>query len=118
MAGFFLEAHQGGPHMVEQVQGKLAPGGGVHALAIGAEVAQHLVDAIQADGREVVTQGAQIPFGVGVQAIVHMVLDDLALDLQALHGQLHQLIDTPQQAAGVALVLVAQARAVDGYHTQ
>ncbi|MNT97360.1 hypothetical protein D3C72_2396700 [compost metagenome] len=76
---------------------------GVHALLVVAEIAQHFMQAVDADGREVIAQGAQVALGVGVQAGVHVVLDHLALDLQALHRQLHQLIHALQQTAAVAL---------------
>jgi hypothetical protein len=87
-------------------------------VRIVGEVAHHLVDAVHAQCAEVVAQGAQIPLGVGEQALVHEPLDELALGLQALLAQFHQAVQRGEQAGFIARMLVAQARAVDGHHTQ
>ncbi|MNT22351.1 hypothetical protein D3C72_1577320 [compost metagenome] len=47
-----------------------------------------------------------------------MVLDHLALDLQALLGKFHQHVQALQQAAAIAPVQVAQTGAVNGHHAQ
>ncbi|MNI35390.1 hypothetical protein D3C73_894130 [compost metagenome] len=47
-----------------------------------------------------------------------MPLDHFALDLQAFHRQFHQRVQTLQQASGIALEHIPQARAVDGDHPQ
>ncbi len=79
----------------------------MQALLVIGEIAQHFVQAIHADGGEVIAQGAQVALGVGVQETgIHMMLDDLALDLQALFRQFHQGIDALQQRTGVALVQI------------
>ncbi|MNC55957.1 hypothetical protein D3C75_1055230 [compost metagenome] len=66
MAGFFLETHQGGAHMVQQLQGKRTSLFSVHALLVTAEVAQHFMQAIEADGGKMIAQGPQVPFGVRI----------------------------------------------------
>ncbi|MNU07562.1 hypothetical protein D3C72_2532130 [compost metagenome] len=50
MAGFFLEPHQSGAHMVQQLQGKRTSLFSVHALLVTTVVTQHFVQAIKADG--------------------------------------------------------------------
>jgi ribonucleoside-triphosphate reductase len=98
LAGLFLEAQQGGAHVVEQLERERTAFSGVHTLLVPGEVAQHLVHAIEADGGEVVAQGAQVALGIGVQPGVHVVLDHLALDLQAFHRHVHQAVQALQQA--------------------
>ena len=81
-------------HVVEHVLGKgLSLGmGQVFAQPVGVEA--HLVHADEADGGEVVVEGAQIPLGIGVQARVEELGDDGALGLQGAGGHVHQLVQT------------------------
>ena len=57
------------------------------------EVADHLVHAVDAQGREVVVQAAQVSLGEGEQAGVDVVLDDGALELQGIAADLEQLVE-------------------------
>jgi len=84
VAGVFLELHQPRADMVEQLHRQRAAGRRVHALAVIGEVAHHLVQAVHADGGEVIAQRAEVALGVRVEPGIHVVLDHLALDLQAL----------------------------------
>ena len=77
------------------------------------EVADHLVDAVDADRREMVAQRAEVALGVGEQAVVHVALDHLALDLEAVLRDLEQLVDAREQPRLVAAVEVAEPRAVE-----
>jgi hypothetical protein len=75
---------------------------------VAREVADHLVDAVDADGREVVAQGAEIALGVGEEAVVHQALDFLALDLQAVARHVEQRVKAAQQAGFVARIFMAR----------
>ncbi len=65
-----------------------------------------------------IAQGAEVTLGVGVEPGIHMLLDDLALDLQALPRHLQQAIQLRQQGRLVASVEVTQPRTVDRHHAQ
>ena len=118
MAGFFLELRHALAHVVEQAQGQRVAKVAGDVFAAVREVAHHLVDAVHAQRAEVVAQRAQIPLGVGEQALVHQPLDEFALGLQALLAQFHQAVERGKQAHFIARMLIAQPRAVDGDHAQ
>ena len=63
-----------------------------------------------------IAQGAEVT--LGVEPGIHMLLDDLALDLQALPRHLQQAIQLRQQGRLVASVEVTQPRTVDRHHAQ
>ena len=85
VAGLFLEAHAcaraRGRAAQRQARGRQAS---VMSSRVAGEVADHLVDAVHADGGEMVAQRAEVALGVGEQPVVDVALDHLALDLQAL----------------------------------
>ncbi len=96
--GLLLELDHARADVIEQALGEGVALGRGDVLGVGGEVADHLVDAVDADGGEVVAQGAQIALGVGKQPGIHVALDHLALDLQAVAGQLQQLVEAVVQA--------------------
>jgi hypothetical protein len=51
----------------------------------------------------VVAQRAQVALGVGEQAGVDVPLDDLALDLEAVAGELQELVEAAVQRRLIAL---------------
>ncbi|MCY1281674.1 hypothetical protein D9M69_601110 [compost metagenome] len=118
MAAFLLELHQLCPHMVQQAKRQLPPRLGMHAFAVGGEIAHHLVQPVHANGGEMVAQRAEVAPGVGIETGVHVMLDHLALDLQALEGHAQQLVQPLGQALDIIPVEEAQTRAVDGHHPQ
>ena len=59
-----------------------------------------------------VVQATQVALGVGEQAVIHVVLDGGALNLQGLAGQVDQLIHAGHQRRLVTLKQVTQARHV------
>ena len=78
-------------------------------------VQAHLVHADEADGGEVVFKGAQVVFGVGVQARVHQLGDDGALHLQAPGGDVHHVVQ-PLIELLRRLAQVGDPGQVDGHH--
>ena len=92
---------------------KACPRVGADVLAIAGEVADHFVDAIDAERGEVIAQRAEIALGVREQAVVHVALDNLALDFQAAAADLQQGVQTPEQARFVAAVQKAETGAID-----
>ena len=87
-------------------------------MLIAGEVADHFVDAIDADRRKMVAQRAEVALGIREKPLVHQPLDHLALDFQALAGKFQQIVQTGKQPGLIAGKNEAQPRAVDGYHTQ
>ena len=86
-------------HPVEQAHGqRLARVDGDVVPVVG-EVADHLVDAVHPDGGEVVAQGPEIALGIGEEPGVQVTLDDLALDLQAVAGQIQQAVQRASRPA-------------------
>ena len=85
-------------------------------VGVVTEVAHHLVHAVDADRREVVIERAQVALRVGEEAVVHVVLDRLALDLEGLRGQVDELVHARDEALLVPLVQVAEARHVERDH--
>ena len=103
------------PHVVQHVLGKSLRLGMGQILPQPVGVQSHLVHADQADGGEVVVEGAQIPLGVGIQAGVQQLGDNGALGFQGTGGNVHQLV---QSGIEVRLVLrqIGDAGQVDGDH--
>jgi len=66
----------------------------------------------------VVAQRAQVALRVGEEAFVHVLLDHLALDLQALASQRQQVVGAIEQRGFIARVQMAQAGAVQRHHAQ
>ena len=87
-------------------------------VLIAGEVADHFVDAIDADRRKMVAQRAEVALGIREKPLVHQPLDHLALNFQALAGKFQQIVQTGKQPGLIAGKNEAQPRAVDGYHTQ
>ncbi len=65
-----------------------------------------------------IAQCAQITLGVGVEPGIHMVLDDLALDLQTLPRHVQQRIQLLEQRRLVTAQEIAQACTVHRHHAQ
>ena len=60
-----------------------------------------------------VVQRPQVALGVGEEAVVHVELDGLALDLEGLGGQVDEAVHLGNEACLVTLVEVAEARHVE-----
>ncbi len=118
VARLLLEAGDRVAHEVEDVKGEFLPLGSGDVLAH--EVEAGLVHADEADRVEVVEPVAagallhvfEVVRRIGVHAAAGLLLDRLALDLEALLGDLHQV-----EQAGFELLLrpgeIADAREVD-----
>ena len=115
VAVLLLIVGQALPHVVEHVPGEaLDPCvGQIGPKPLGVEA--HLVHADEADGGEVVAEGAQIPLGVGIQALLQQLGDDGALGLQAAGGDIHQIVQ-PLVEVGLVLGQIRDAGQVDGDH--
>ncbi|MEN9467558.1 MAG: hypothetical protein RL081_1559, partial [Pseudomonadota bacterium] len=98
MAGLVLEFEHAGAHMVQQANGKGVAPFGADVFTVLREIADHLVDAVHPQRGEMVAQRAQVALGVREQAVVHVALDHLALDLQAVAAQLQQGVELFQHA--------------------
>lgn len=82
--------------MVEQPhRERMAPWRG-DVLAVGGEVADHLVDAVDAERGEMIAQRAEIALAVRKQPVVHVALHDFALDLQTVAADREQRIETAE----------------------
>ena len=114
VAGGLLELHHLVAHVIEDphAHGVTARVGQV--VGVVGEVADHLVHAVDAQGGEVVVQGAQVPLGEGEQAGVDVVLDDGALELEGVAADLEQLVEPGGQGGLVVGVEVAEPGHVDG----
>ena len=60
-----------------------------------------------------VVQRPQVALGVGEEAVVHVELDGLTLDLEGLGGQVDEVVHLRDEACLVTLVEVAEARHVE-----
>ena len=114
VAGFFLEVDEAGTHVVEQLHGHFVAGGGGDVLFVVGEVAHHFVDAVDADGGEVVVEASEVALGVGVEAAVDEFVNLDAFLFQGVFAEFHQFVDAGEEAFPVAFVLVAEAGAVEG----
>ena len=63
-----------------------------------------------------VIKRAQVSLRVGEEAVVHVVLDGLALDFEGLRSQVDELIHACDETLLVALVEVAEARHIERDH--
>ena len=89
------------------------------SCGVAREVADHLVDAVHADGREVVGQPAgQVALRVREEPVLDVPVDHLALELERVARELEQVVEGAQQAVPVAAVQVPEPRAVDGHHAE
>ena len=115
VAVLFLVVRQALPHMIQHFPGKFLGSfvGQIGPQPLGVEA--HLVHTDETDGREVVGEGAQVPLGVGIQAVFHQTGDDLALGLKGPGSNVHQLVQ-----ADIEILLVSgqvgDAGQVDGDH--
>ncbi len=96
MPGLLLETGEQRAAVVEQAQGERPARVGGDVLPTESKVADHLVDAVHAEGGEMVSQGAEVALGEGEQALVHEALDGLAFDLQAGAAEFEQLLDAAE----------------------
>ena len=113
-----LELDEAGANMVEQAQRKGMAPVRRDVLPVAREVADHLVDAVDADRREVIAQRAEIALRVREETLVDVALDDLALDLEARLRKLEQIVEATQKPLLVILEEEAQTRAVDRHHAE
>ena len=118
MAGTFLKFHHALPNVIQQTQGKAVSPRRAKILLVLGKVADHLVNAVNSQRGEVITQGAQIAACVGKQPLVHMLLDHRALDFQAVTTHFQQFIQTGKQTGFIALIQIPQAGAVQSDHSQ
>ena len=117
VAGGLLELDHALAHSIQDAHAHVEAARVRQVVGVVAEVAHHLVHAVDADRREVVIERAQVALRVGEQAVVHVVLNGLALDLEGLRGQVDELVHARDEALLVPLVQVAEARHVEGDHT-
>ena len=116
MAGGLLELDHALAHAIQDAHAHVEAARVRQVVGVVAEVAHHLVHAVDADRREVVIERAQVAARVGEEAVVHVVLDGLALDLERLRGQVNELVHARDEALLVPLVQVAEARHVERDH--
>ena len=102
VAGLFLERDDARAHVVEQPHRERVARGRRDVVGVAREVADHLVDAVDADGREVVAQRAEVALGVREEPLVDQPLDHLALDLEAVARVAQQLVQPRVEAGLVA----------------
>ena len=80
------------------------------------EVSNHLVDAINTDGREVVSQCAEIALSEREKTLIHVLLHFFALDLKTCFSKTHKVIKTLVETFFVALEDITETSAVDCYN--
>ena len=76
------------------------------------EVADHLVDAVHAERREVIAESPEIALRIREKLVVHVPLDHLALDLQARAADLEERVGAREERRLVAAIQIAQASAI------
>ena len=96
VAGGLLELDHLVAHVVQEAHAHGVAARVGQVVGVVGEVADHLVHAVDAQGGEVVVQGAQVPLGEGEQAGVDVVLDDGALELEGVAADLQQPVDVGQ----------------------
>src|SRR3990170_3139255 len=74
VAGLLLELHHPGADVVKDAPSQRLPVVDGYVMDIGGEVAEHLVDPVDADGGKVVAQSAEVSLGVGKKTAVHVAL--------------------------------------------
>ena len=72
------------------------------ALVHAEEVLGALVHAHEAYGAEVVVEAAEVALGVGKEARVEEAGHDLALDLEGLGGEVHEVVEARVELAARA----------------
>ena len=117
MAGFFLNFNHFGTDVIQEFNGKiLSPLVGDVVLVVG-EVADHFIDTVDANGREVIAQRTEVAFGEREQAVVNQSLNNFAFDFQRCAGNVHQLVNTGKQAGFVTFINITQTGTVEGNNT-
>ena len=116
MAGLLLEFHHPLPHVVEDAQRELPPERRGDVLGVLREIPDALVDPVDPDRGKVVAQRAEVALRERVEPAVHIFLDDLALDFQALAGEVEEGVEPRQHARLVAGEEVSETRRVDRHH--
>ena len=86
VSGFFLEHDHLVADEIKHFGGKGVAGFRRNVFFVLCEVADHFIDAIHTDRREVITQRAEITSCIREQALIHMALNDLALNFKAVAG--------------------------------
>ena len=114
VAGGLLELDHLVAHVVQEAHAHGVAARVGQVVGVVGEVADHLVHAVDAQGGEVVVQGAQVALGEGEQAGVDVVLDDGALELEGVAADLEQLVEPGGQGGLVVGVEVAEPGHVDG----
>ena len=116
IAVFFLIIFQTLQHVIKNFLCEVLACCGSHIAAYPVGVEAGFVHAHQTDGGEVVVEGSQIPFGVGIQAFVQKLRNNGSLYFQRAGCQIHHLV---QSAVEVLFVLgqVGQSRHIDGDDT-
>ena len=104
------------PHPVEQAHGEVAAPWGRNVLEATGEVADALVDPVDADRGEVVPEGAEVALGVGEESLLHVALDDLPLQLEALGGEIHEALELGVEIPFTAAADVAEPGSVERHH--
>ena len=114
MAGFFLNLDQFGANVIKELDGEILPPLIGNVVFVIGKVANHLVDAVNADCREVVAQGAEITLGEREQTVVNQSLNQFAFDFQRCSGEFHQFVNAGKQTSLVAFINITQTSAVYG----
>ena len=83
MSCFFLEHDHLVADEIKHFGGKGVASFRRNIFFVLCEVADHFIDAVHTDRREVITQRAEITSCIREQALIHMALNDLALNLRA-----------------------------------
>ena len=99
-----LEGNETRAHMIEEFEREGVPPGRRDVVLVVREVADHLVEAVDADRREVIAQRSEIALGVGEEPLVDVALNDLALDFETRLGELKEVVKALVERFLVALV--------------
>ena len=116
MAGGLLELDHALAHVIQDAHAHVEAARVRQVVGVPTEVTHHLIHAVDANRREVVIERAQVALRVGEEAVVHVVLDGLALDFEGLRGQVDEFVHARDEALLVPLVQVAKARHVERDH--
>ena len=86
MIRFFLKTHKLGSHIVEKLKRKSVSRFCRNVFLIVREITDHLIDTVDANGREVIAQRSQIALGVWEKTAVNMTLNFFSLNLKTCFG--------------------------------